>query len=118
MTAIVTAIPQYFPEQQATVAVTAASASVQLGLVGDTILFYNDGTNMIFAKIGTATVVAVAGGTATLANDGDMWMPPGAVMGLRIDPSVNASSGGAVFVAAICAAGLTSTLRISRGSGV
>jgi hypothetical protein len=118
MTAIVTAIPQFYPEQQATIAVTAASASVLLGGTGDVVIAYNDGANMVFIAFGTSTVTVASGGAATLTNDGGMWCPPGALMEFRLDPSLNAATGGPVFVAAICAATFSSTLRLSRGSGV
>lgn len=116
MTAIPTVTPYFYPEQNATIAATTTTANVQLGAVGDTLVVFNDGVVNAFLSLAAPTAVAaVAGGTATLANDGGFCIPPGAIYTIRIDTSLIGI--GPVFASAITASG-TTTLRISRGSGV
>lgn len=116
MPAIPTSPLYFYPEQNSTLAVTATTARVALGSVGDTVIVYNDGGNNAFIAFGDATITATAGGTATASSDGSMCIPPGAVMTYRIDPSLVQT--GPVNVAGICAGAGTTTLRITRGSGV
>ena len=116
MTVIPTSPSFYYPEANSTLAVTSTTARVALGNGGDTVLIFNDGGATAFVAFGDATVTATAGGTSTAVSDGGMWIPPGVIFAFRVG-SAQMRAGG-LSVAAFCAASGSTTLRISRGSGV
>ena len=102
----------FYPEQTSTLACTSTTASVGVGINGDVMSVYNVGTNDAYLNWGLngTAPAAVAGGTTTAANDGNMPIKAGERLWLRIDPSVTSVQG-------ICAAAQTATVRITRGSG-
>lgn len=114
MATIPTALPAFYAEQTSTLACTTTSGSspVQLGTVGDTLALRNDGSVTVFLAFGNSNVTVAAGGTATASNDGGMPLMAGEVYHVRVD-----NPGSGLFVAGITATG-TTTVRISRGSGV
>lgn len=104
--------PLFFPETTSTLACTATSASVTLGINGDVLSVYNVGTADAFLTWGIngASPTAVAGGTVTASSDGGMPIKAGERLWLRVDPSTTSIQG-------VCAATQTATVRITRGSG-
>lgn len=106
-----TGLQYFFPEVSSTLAVTNASANVNIGSVGEHIVLYNDGFQTAYFQIGLASVVAVAGGVATVAaGTVSAAIPQGQRINIRVPE-------GLFFLAGITDTG-TTTLRISRGSGV
>lgn len=67
-------------QQNGTIAVTTASASIQFAGNGIDFMFVNMGSAECFVAVGPSTVTAVAGGSTTVANDGSISVPPGAVV--------------------------------------
>lgn len=112
MTAIPSAFAAFFPEQTSTLACTTSSASVAVGLVGDTLMLKNEGPSTAFVSFGDSGVTATAGGSTTKSSDGSYPMLAGEISTVRVD-----SVGQGLNVAGVTASG-TATLRISRGSGV
>ena len=104
------AIPFPIPDVNGTIAVTSTSQAIALQGAGGSILLQNVGTTECFVKVGASTVTAKAGGAATLAADGSMSIPGGAIVVYSIPQT-------ATHIAAICAGSGTTTLRVSRGSG-
>lgn len=104
--------PFTFPAANSTIAVTDTSQRVALpGGQTSTIVVKNVGASECFIASGDSSVTATAGGAATAASDGSFSIPPGEIGSYTISPI-------ATHIAAICATGITTTLRISRGEGV
>lgn len=96
----------------ATIAVTSTSASVEMEGGGTSFMFQNAGSQECFVLGGPSNVVAVAGGAITASPDGSTAIQPGAIMVLSI-PSLPAVP----YIAAVCASGNSTLLRISQGTG-
>ena len=99
------------PSVNSTIAVTSTSQRVSLSGVGSVLLLKNVGATECFVAAGNSTVVAVAGGSATAASDGSMSVAAGEIATYSITETTT-------HLAAICASGFTSLLRVSRGEGV
>lgn len=98
------------PERvSSTIAVTSTSQRVAFSASTNNIYLSNIGTKECFVLTGDATVVAVAGGAATLAADGSMAIPAG-FYGVI-------SGGRQSNLAAVCAGADTTTLRVTPGEG-
>lgn len=102
-------------QQNATIAATSVSQSVQFNGPGTDFMFVNMGTAEAFVAVGPASVVAVAGGGATAANDGSISVPPGAIVVYNFRNAMVALQGLPPYVAAISPTG--TLLRISQGAG-
>jgi hypothetical protein len=98
------------PAANGTIAVTSTSQRIALQGTGGAVLLQNVGAAECFVAVGDATVVAVAGGAATAASDGAVSVPAGAIVIYSIPPDAG-------YLAAVCASGSTTTLRVSRGDG-
>jgi hypothetical protein len=94
-----------------TIAVTSTSQRVAFtgGNNVESIFLANVGTNECFIEFGSSTVTAVAGGSSTAASDGSMSIPSGFY---GVISNVGQSN-----IAAVCAGGNTTTLRIMPGTG-
>lgn len=103
--------PFSIPTVNGTIAATASSQRISMPGTGGSIMIQNTGGTECFVAVGDSTVTATAGGSATAAADGGMSVPPGIIAVYSIPQT-------ATHLAAICAAGGTTTLRVSRGSGV
>lgn len=100
----------FTPGLSGTIAVTATSARLNLSATaGPKLYVYNAGSSECFIAFGDSTVTAVAGGNTTAAT-GSMSVPAGAFFVIEI--GLNAT-----YVAAVCASGNTTTLRLTRGDG-
>lgn len=112
MSLIPTALPAFYPESNSTLACGTATGTTALllGPSGDSLVLSNDGGATAFLAFGSGTVTVVAGGAVNATSDGGMALLPGAVVTVRVDNAFT-------HVAGITAAG-TTTVRISRGSGV
>ena len=102
----------FYPETNATLVCTSASANVNIGAAGDVLVISNVGTVEAFIGWGIDSTASItAGGTVTAAGTSTIGMSiaPGIVQTLRAVPSTP-------FISGITNAG-TTTLRISRGSG-
>jgi len=107
-----TLLPPFYAESNSTLAVTSISANVAVGYVGDVLLLQNDGYSTCYVALGIdSTVTATAGGTTTAANTGSMPILAGSTILIRVIPNLG-------YVAAITDGSNTTTLRISRGTGV
>lgn len=102
--------PFAIPLVNSTIAVTDTSQRVALNGMGSAVLVKNVGSAECFIAAGSSTVVAVAAGAITDATDGSMSIPPGEIAVYCIPVS-------ATHLAAICATGITTLLRVSRGEG-
>ena len=102
--------PFPIPDVNGTIAVTSTSQRIAMVGAGGSVLLQNVGGTECFVKVGDGTVTAVAGGSATLASNGSMSIPGGAIVTYSIPQT-------ATHIAAICAGVGTTTLRVSRGSG-
>lgn len=100
----------FFTEQNGCLAVSSVSSSVAIGSAGDTLLLMNVGATLCYIRQGDSQVVATAGGVVTAAATGGFPVPAGAILQIR---ALYEST----HLAAITDSG-TTTLRISRGSGV
>jgi len=98
------------PAVNSTIAVTDTSQAVALNGAGGGVLVKNVGSSECFIAAGDSTVTAVAGAAATDATDGSMSVPPGEIAVYSIPQT-------ATHLAAVCASGITTLLRISRGEG-
>src|SRR5580658_8980975 len=105
-----TLIAAFASSYNATIAATSTSQSVAMGGSGTFYLFQNVGTAECFVAVGGVNVVAVAGGAATKSPDGSLSVPAGAIV---IYSFVDSAQG---YVAAVCASGNTTLLRISQGN--
>lgn len=92
-----------------TIAVTAVSANLNVPGTGAQIYVANVGTKEAFIKFGTDNTVAAVAGGATTALTGDMSVPSGLAVVFNIGTNT--------WIAAIAAAGDTTTLRVTRGVG-
>lgn len=94
------------PQATGVIAATSASSRVAfaVGLPGTTILVYNDGVTDAWVRLGSASVVATAGGNAL-----DTKVPAGC--GISMD------MGAATNIAGITAAGSTN-IRVTQGTGL
>ena len=101
--------------QNATIAATATSQSVEFSGSGTDFLFINTGTAEAFVAVGPSSVVALAGGSVTAANDGSISVPAGAVVVYNFRNAMVALKGAPPFVAAISPTG--TLLRVSQGMG-
>lgn len=121
MTAVTTALEQFYPEQTSTLLCGPATGStrVVLGTVGDTLIIRNEGPSTAFLAFGDATVTATAGGAVNAASDGSYPILAGEVSTVRINmgPQGMTATGG-LNVAGITAAAGSAVVRITRGSGV
>lgn len=99
----------FTPGISGTIAATSASASLALTGNGPKLYVRNAGASECFIAIGDSAVVAVAGGAVTAAT-GSMSVGPGAFFVIEMGNF-------ATHVAAICASGNTTTLRVTRGDG-
>jgi hypothetical protein len=95
--------------QSSTIAATSTTQRVALGARTTNVYVANVGSGEAFVNFGDATVVAVAGGAATAASDGHMSIPSGFFGVIATSNQTN--------MAAICASGVTTTLRITPGEG-
>ena len=98
------------PAANSTIAVTSTSQAIALNGAGGAVMVKNLGSNECFIAQGASTVTVVAGGAATAASDGGFSVPAGEIATYSIPAS-------ATHLAAICASGLTTLLRVSRGDG-
>ncbi len=99
----------FAPGQSGTIAVTAASQALDMsGTAGNNVYVANVGSTECFIKMGSSTVVAVAGGSIT-GTGGGMSIPSGFTASLSIGTNTH--------IAAVCASGGTTTLRVTRGDG-
>jgi hypothetical protein len=105
-------LPFSIPAVNGTIAVTATSQAIALQGAGAVVLVQNVGSGECFIAVGDSTVTAVAAAAtpATDATDGSMSVPPGVVASYSVPLS-------ATHLAAVCATGGTTTLRVSRGEG-
>ena len=112
MTVIPTDLPAFYPETNSTLAcgTGTGSTALLLGARGDTLLLSNDGGATAFLAFGSASTTVTAGGAVNATTDGGMALLPGAVMTVRVDNAFT-------HIVGITSAG-TTTVRISRGSGV
>lgn len=112
MSVIPTAFPAFYPETNSTLAcgTGTGSTALLLGVRGDTLVLRNDGGATAFLAFGSAATTVAAGGAANATSDGGMALLPGEVSSVRVDNAFT-------HIVGITAAG-TTTVRISRGSGV
>lgn len=103
-------IPFTFPNASGTIAVTDATQSIALQGAGKTVVLKNVGLSECFVAAGDSTITVVAGSGATDATDGGFSIPAGEIGSYTINTD-------ATHLAAICAAGQTTTLRVARGEG-
>lgn len=109
------------PVLNATIACTGTSQNVSLGVTlangnrytdaPNTVIISNVGTNEAFVAFGGSDVTVTAGGTITATSDGGACVPAGAIV------SFSANLPTETHAAGICGAGLTTTLRLTRGYG-
>jgi hypothetical protein len=102
-------------QENGTIAATATSQRIPFGGSGTDFQITNLGPDEAFVAVGPSTVVAVAGGTATLADDGSISVPPGAIVVYNFRNAMGALQGGPPFVAAVSSG--TALLRVSQGVG-
>lgn len=98
----------FAPGASGTIAVTATSQALAVTGSGKTLYVNNVGSTECFIAVGSSTVTVVAGGAST-AMGGGMSIPPGFSCAIAMDTNG--------YVAAICAAAGTTTLRVTRGDG-
>lgn len=98
------------PTVNSTIAVTATSQRVLLNGIGGVVLVKNIGSGECFIAAGDVTVTATAGAGTTDATDGSLSIAPGEIGTYSIPTS-------ATYLAAVCATGITTTLRVARGDG-
>jgi hypothetical protein len=103
-------IPFTFPTVSGTVAVTDTSQAIALQGAGKTVVLKNVGNNECFVAAGAASVTATAGAGITDATDGSFSIPAGEIGSYTINTD-------ATHLAAVCATGLSTTLRVARGEG-
>lgn len=97
------------PINNSTIAVSAVSANTTIAGPGSVLELRNNGSAMVYWKVGLTAPTAVAGGVATAANTGSAPLLPGEILSVPCPPD------GTIYVAAVCDAAATSVLRISRG---
>ncbi len=103
--------------QKNTLACTATPASVQFIGPGTDFEFKNVGTGEAFVAFGGANVTVTSGGTVSAANDGGLSIPAGAILIYNAADAMTAQQGAGIYVAGVCASSVTTTLRITQGSG-
>lgn len=102
------------PVTNSTIAVTSTTQNVALGATNvnaTTVQVFNVGLKEAFIAFGGSSVTVTAQGAVTATNDGGTSIPAGALL------SFSAYLPAITHVAAICAAGETTTLRVCRGIG-
>jgi len=99
----------FYPQGTAKIAATSTTSSATLPIVGNNVIVYNAGTNLVYVKFGGSSITATV---PTTAGTGSTPIPPG-FYGAIISRSPDIET----HVAAICDAGNSTNVYFSCGNG-